>query len=165
MQDTHDRLKFTPWWVIRKYESDEARLRGDEPYETRVIEGNLALTEGITEVANLIAGLGTPTAFDNANAYLGVGSDNTAADASQTDLQASSNKTYMPMESGYPQLSGQTLTWRAIFGSADANYAWEEFTVANGSSGSAVNLNRRVTSQGTKASGQSWTLDLNITIG
>jgi hypothetical protein len=51
-----------------------------------------------------------------------------------------------------------------VFGSADANYAWQEFTVANASSGTGKNLNRKVSNQGTKASGQTWTLDLAITL-
>ena len=51
----------------------------------------------------------------------------------------------------------------AAFGSADANHNWNEFAVFNASSGGTM-LNRKVSSQGTKASGQTWTLDLAITI-
>jgi len=36
--------------------------------------------------------------------------------------------------------------------------------VANGNSDSAVNLNRKVSSQGTKISGQIWELTLEITL-
>ena len=68
------------------------------------------------------------------------------------------------MEASYPQRSGQTVTWRAVFGSSDANFAWNEFTVASGNSDAAVNLNRKVSAQGTKASGQTWTVDLAITL-
>ena len=38
------------------------------------------------------------------------------------------------MEATYHQISSQTTTWRAVFGSAEANFAWEEFTVVNASS-------------------------------
>ena len=54
------------------------------------------------------------------------------------------------MDSTYPQRTNQTAIWRATFGSADANFAWNEFTVANGNSDSAVNLNRKVENKGTK---------------
>lgn len=84
--------------------------------------------------------------------------------ASQTDLQASSNKLYKAMSATYPQVSGQTITWRSAFGSSDANFDWMEFSAANGSSGSAKNANRKVSAQGTKVSGQTWTLDLTITL-
>jgi hypothetical protein len=67
------------------------------------------------------------------------------------------------MESGYPQISNQITTWRSVFGSDDANEAWNEFTVCNAGSNAGDNLNRKVSSQGTKASGQTWTLDLSIT--
>lgn len=84
--------------------------------------------------------------------------------AAQTDLQASTNKLYKAMSATYPQVSGQTITWRSAMGSSDANFDWMEFSVANGSSGSAKNANRKVSAQGTKVSGQTWTLDLTITL-
>jgi hypothetical protein len=101
--------------------------------------------------------------LDNSNARLGVGDSNTAEAASQTGLQAATNKTFKAMDSGYPQRSGQTAEWRATFGSSDANYAWEEYTVVNAADDAGVNLNRKVSSKGTKASGETWTLSLQIT--
>ena len=84
--------------------------------------------------------------------------------ATQTGLQASANKLYKGMEAGYPQVSGQTITWRSVYSGAEANFAWREFTVANGNSDASSNLNRKVSSQSTKGSGQTWTLDLAITL-
>lgn len=149
-------------WYINKYAS-QADFEAGIPYAEEHFEENLLLTEGITVALNLIGGI-TATAFSNANAFLGVGDSSAAESVGQTDLQASTNKTYKAMEATYPQVSVNVITWRAVFGSADANYAWNEFTVANGSSGSATNLNRKVSSQGTKASGQIWTLDLQMTL-
>ena len=98
-----------------------------------------------------------------ANAYLGVGDSNAAESASQTGLQAATNKLYKAMETGYPQRSGQTVTFRAVFTDGEANWAWEEFSVSNSSGGdTGDNLNRKVSSEGTKVSG-TWTLDLEIT--
>ena len=122
----------------------------------------LPFNEGIGEHIDLMCGIGG-TAFSNANAYLGVGDSSVAEGATQTDLQASTNKLYKAMSSGFPSRSNQTVTFQSVFGSGDANFAWNEFTVANGSSGSAKNLNRKVSAQGTKTSGQTWTLSLAIT--
>lgn len=157
-----DFIKYRTEWVIRKYKDDQD-YQANNPYEVTRIDGNLLLNEGITALLTLLIG-GGGTAFSNANAYLGVGDSDTAASASQTGLQASTNKLYAAMSSTYPQVSNQTVTFRSAFGSSDANFAWKEFTAANGNSDSATNLNRKVSDQGTKASGQTWTLDLAITL-
>ena len=68
------------------------------------------------------------------------------------------------MESGYPSVAGQTVTFRSIWASAEGNFDWNEWTVANGSSDSATNLNRKVAALGTKASGSEWTLTVAITV-
>lgn len=150
-------------WIVRKYRSEADYRAGVAPYDVVEFDHNLFLNEGIGALWDLACGLGSPSAFSNANAYLGVGDSATAAAATQTGLQASTNKLYKAMESGYPQRSGQTVTWRAVFADAEANWAWNEVTVANGNSDAAVNLNRKVQSLGTKASG-TWTLDLEITL-
>ena len=132
-------------------------------YDLSQFAPNLLLNEGITTLQQFITGTGTPTAFSNANGYLGVGDSSTAASATQTGLQASTNKLYKAMDTSYPAISNQTTTWQSTFQNADANWAWNEFTVANGSSDSSVNLNRKVSAQGSKTSSQVWTLQLAIT--
>lgn len=167
-----DLIKMKKVWTIKRYKSHQDFLDGKLP-DTIVdakgkvlpgeskFEGNVLLNEGITALLNLLIGA-AEDAYSNANAYLGVGESTTAAAASQTGLQGAS-LTYAAMESGYPSISGQTVTFRSVFGSAVANNAWQEFTVVNASSDSGDNLNRKVDDQGTKASGQTWTLDLAIT--
>lgn len=162
MNAVADKLNYKTRWVIRKYQDDAAYMHG-ESYAESVIEGNLLLNEGIADLLDLACGLGTPTAFNNANARLGVGDSAAAEAATQTDLQAATNKTYKAMSASYPARSAQTVTWRAVFASADANYAWAEFCVDNGAT-ALKTLNRKVSAQGTKASGQTWTLDLSITL-
>ncbi len=158
-----ERIGWKPTWVIRKWATDEDYAAGAEPYETRRVEGNLLLNEGITALLNLLIGA-AEAAFSNANAYLGVGDSATAASASQTGLQASTNKLYKAMETSYPSITGQAVTFRSVFGDSEANWAWNEFSVSNASGGdSGDNLNRVVSSEGTKASG-TWTLDLEITM-
>ena len=169
MQET---INMSKKWTICRYLSDNDRINGNLP-KTIIdgagnvlpgkseFNGNVMLNEGIAALLNLLTGA-AETAYSNANAYLGVGESTTAAAASQTGLQGST-KTYKAMESGYPSIAGQTVTFRSVFGGTDANNAWQEFTVVNASTDAGDNLNRKVDNQGTKASGQSWTLDLEIT--
>lgn len=158
-----DRGFYRTQWTIHKYADMDAYLKG-KPFRVDHIFQNIFLNEGIGEILDLACGLGSPTAFSNANAYIGVGDSDTAAAATQTGLQASTNKAYAAMDTGYPSRTNQTVTFRAAFGTSAANHAWKEFTVANGNSDSAKNWNRKVSDQGTKVSGQIWTVDLAITI-
>jgi hypothetical protein len=128
-------------------------------------DGNLCLNTGIQSFEGYLAGISTPSphVWSNAYAYLGVGDSTTAAVATQADLQASTNKTYVGMNASYPSQSNQTLTWQASFGSGSANYAWNEFVVTNSAGTGGTCLNRLVSAQGTKTSGQTWVLSLSIT--
>lgn len=162
MQQLPEQFKYKTQWIIRRYADDAAFERG-ESYEDSVIDGNLLLNEGIQLLEDLLIGAGG-TAYNNASAYLGVGDSSTAESAAQTGLQASTNKTYKAMSATYPSRASQTITWRAVFATGDANYAWNEFTIVNASTDTGTNLNRKVSSQGTKASGQTWTLDMTLTI-
>lgn len=156
-------LRIKKLWTIRKY-ADEAAYQADQPFEVSEFEGNMLLNEGIAELLDLLIGAGTPTAYSNANARLGVGDSSAAEAATQTALQAATNKLWKAMEATYPSRAGQTVTFRSVFGSTDANYAWNEFTVVNAADDTGDNLNRKVSAQGTKASGQTWTLDLSLTL-
>jgi len=127
--------------------------------------GNVLLNEGINQLWTILCTASSGTKFDNTNAYLGVGDDATGEDPVQTGLIAVTNKLYVAMDGGFPTYgTSQQAAWRSTFTSAQANYDWREFTVANGSSNTATNLNRKVSSQGTKASGQQWQLTLTITL-
>lgn len=139
-------------------------LEERQPIREQVIEGNLALQEGIVALFNLLTGA-AETAFSEANAYLGVGDSSTPAADTQTGLQAATNKLYKAMDTDYPIVGAaadKKVTFRATFGSADANYEWNEWTVASGNSDAADNLNRKVASLGTKSSGSSWQLTVEI---
>ena len=155
---------------VDKYHEDIAAFPGGpaafyaqcRPYETVLGTKNGLLNEGINALWTLVAG-GAETAFSNTDARLGVGDSSTAFNATQTDLQAATNKLYKAMESGYPTYgSTQKITFKSSFGSGDANYAWNEWSVDNGSA-AAKNLNRKVESLGTKASG-TWVLTVEISL-
>lgn len=103
-----------------------------------------------------------PTFFNNSNAYIGVGDSTTEFSASQTDLQASSNKLRKAMDATYPSGGSNVITFRATFGTSDANFAWQEWGVFNASS-SGTMLNRKVESLGTKTSSQTWQFTVVLT--
>lgn len=105
----------------------------------------------------------TRTVYDNANAYIGVGDSATAFAKTQTDLQASTNKLRKAQEATYPQRSSGALTFRSLYGTADANFAWNEWAVFNASSAGQM-LSRKVESLGTKSSGSSWQFTVTLTL-
>lgn len=164
----------TSWrcrYRLSKYRQDIGAYRGREaefhekfqPYQLIEGEGNCLLNSGIAEIWELVTGevSGSDHVFDSDHAQVGVGDSSTAAAPSQTDLQAASNKAYGGMESGYPAITDQKLSFKASFGDSEANFAWNEWVVRQATS--QICLNRRVENLGTKASG-TWTLEVSISL-
>ena len=106
---------------------------------------------------------GTATAYNNANSYIGVGDGTTAFAATQTDLVGTS-KLRKGMDATYPTTSGNTLTFRATFGTSEANFAWNEWGIFNAASAGTM-MTRKVESLGTKTASQSWQITTTITVG
>jgi len=171
---------WSPNWSVHKFREHRDRVYKAAHVEGLPIEyllanfeliesplrfpGNCLLNEGINELWTLVAGTGA-TLFNNANAYIGVGDDATAAVATQTGLIAATNKKYNPMDTSYPTYgSSQKVTHRATFASGDANFHWQEITAANGNSDASKNLNRKVQDMGTKASATSWVATQEVTL-
>lgn len=154
----NEHISYKTHWTVRRYAGD-AEFQCDAPYSVSEIDGNLLLNTGITLLLQLAIGAGG-TAFANAASRIGVGDSSTAELASQTGLVAATNKFYQACSATYPSVSGQTLTAQAIFASGSANYAWNEFTLDNGT----ISLNRKVSAQGTKTAGQVWTVTMTITL-
>lgn len=120
----------------------------------------MALTTlGAKELGRVAAGYGA--AFDHANAYIGVGNGTEAFAVGQTDLTGSSTFR-KAMDVGYPIVDGNTVTYRATFAQAEANFDWNEWGVFNAASG-GVMLNRSVESNGTKQNNQTWVLEVSLT--
>ncbi len=162
MSEMVDKFNWKPHWRIEKYADDDAFARG-ETFEVSEFDGNVLLNAGIQLMLDLLIGAGG-TVLSNANAYIGVGDSNAGEDAAHTGLQAATNKLWKAMDSTWPQRTNQTMAWKSTFGSSDANYSWQEFTVVNASSDTGVNLNRKISNQGTKTTGQTWVVTLNVTI-
>jgi hypothetical protein len=147
-----------------------------EPEESVGIQGNLLVNEGIqrfedlTMIATPLTNQTAANAWGNTNAYLGVGDSTTAEAATQTELQAATNRFYKAMNATYPSRSGQTVTFQSDFATGEANFVWAEWTVAAGATTASgagfttgtTNLNRKVQALGTKASGV-WTLSGQVT--
>jgi hypothetical protein len=115
-------------------------------------------TAGKTHIASAIVGAAV-TAFNGANAYLGVGNGTAAFAVGQTDLQgASKHRELVDSISA----TGLVITAVAALEAADANHAIEEFALFNAST-SGTMLNRFVESHGVKASGDVWTITHTLT--
>lgn len=140
------------------------------PEEYEEIPGNLLVNEGIARLLDLLIAAGG-VAYNAANAFVGVGDSTTAEAASQTELQAATNRFYKAMNATFPSRTSQTVSWQSDFTTAEANYAWQEWSISAGAttaSGSGfttgtTNLNRKVQSLGTKTTG-TWTLTGQVTI-
>lgn len=143
-----------------------------EPEECVEIKSNLLVNEGIQRLMDMtmIATL-TGTGWNNANAFLGVGDSATAEAATQTELQAATNRFYKAMNATFPSRSSQTSSFQSDFTTSEANYVWNEWSISSGATTASgagfttgtTNLNRKVASLGTKASG-TWTLTGQLTI-
>jgi len=126
-------------------------------------ERNCLLNEGINEFFTLVCSA-SGTKFDNTNAQTGVGDSTVAEAVTQTDLQAATNKAYVGMMAGFPTYgTDQKAIWKSSYDENTANYAWEEFIVRNGATALKC-LNRKVSSQGSKAVNQVWELSIQITL-
>ena len=155
--------------TVEKWNVASDRAKGLPPDDTITTEDNLLLNGGIQNLLDLLCGLGSVPVYGTGS-YIGVGTSTTAAAAGHTGLQAgTSARDYQAMESTFPSRSGQTMTWKSVWGSAEGNFAWEEWSIRSASSGTGgestgTALNRKVASLGTKASGSEWTLTVTITV-
>ena len=149
--------------TVEKWDAEADHLAGLPADDVVSVKDNLLLNEGIGLLLDLLIGAGG-TPYNAGNSFIGVGDSTNSAAATQDALEASSNKSFKGMESSFPSVSGQTVTWKAVWASGDGNFAWNEWTISNSNSDSGTNLNRKVAALGTKAAGSSWTLTVTITV-
>jgi hypothetical protein len=117
---------------------------------------------GRNNLAALATGSGT--AYDSTGAILQVSSaTSTTFTATSTDVGGTPIAT--TMESGYPSLSTNQMTFRGVASTEQANFAWECWGVTNATAtGTGDLLNRVQESLGTKTSAQSWQFTADITL-
>jgi hypothetical protein len=140
------------------------------PYLATEVVGNLITNAGWTRLMNLLTNQGATQALDATHARIGVGNSNTAETYTDTDLAAAAGSTnrWFQLVSGAGSLGTRTLAFAATFGTADGNFAWNEFGLdfgtASGNTVTAPLFNRKAgIAQGTKASGQTWTATATLT--
>lgn len=177
----HDAIQWYCKWTVATFDGDVTAEQIDaglvQPRDVIEQEGNLLMYGGVSNIWQCLIGNGTGTAgqtltyFNNGNAAIGVGDSSTAEAATQTDLQAASNKLRKAMDATYPQhtdatTSGAaTITFRSTFGTSDANFAWAEWGIFNSASaGVGRMLNRKVASLGTKTSAETKQVTVTITL-
>ena len=153
----NDRASWHCRWRLDKYRPHEA-----DPHEVVEGSGNLLTTAGANLLWNALTS-GSVTLLTNANAHLGVGDSTLPASAAQTDLQAVSSKFRRRVDSAYPVVAGNQVTFRATFGGSEANFAWNEWGLFNAFAGGTM-LNRKVQALGTKTSGSTWVFTVTITL-
>jgi hypothetical protein len=122
---------------------------------------------------------GATAGFTLAQARLAIGDSSTAFANTQTWLVAATNKYSQTQDASFPAVSTVSnvaqVQFKATVTGTNANFAWNEFCADNAGgsnsttgasatlSGGSV-LNRAVSAQGTKTSGQTWALTLTIQI-
>lgn len=122
---------------------------------------NAVVNSGGALLLDLLIGAGG-TAYNNSNAYIGIGNGTTAPATSQTDLVGAS-KTRKAMDATFPNRSGQVVTFKSTFGTSDANYSWEEIGLFNASTSGTMLSRSLVTSPFTKTSSLSIVATYTVT--
>ncbi len=131
-------------------------------------------TIGCSVIASALLGDASYTLFDNSNAALGVGDDNTAFAVGQTALQGESNDTNAlrkGMNATYPSRnpdadgSNNKTRYQVTFGTTEANWNWVEWGVFNSSTANTDEMLCRVVEDlGTKTSASQWVFEVDLTV-
>ena len=149
-------------WKLEKFRTRKD-AEEDKPYEVVEVEGNCLLNEGINNVLTPLICGGAATAWDNANARIGVGDSSAEEDPTQGGLQAAVNKSWKGMMAAFPTYgTSQQSVWKSEFAESEAQFAWEEFTLVNAADDAGDNLCRKIQSLGTKGA-EIWRLTLTVT--
>lgn len=114
------------------------------------------------------------TKFNEANAALGVGDDDTTFAVGQDKLQAEANSTGAKrkgMDSGYPKRdpdedgSENKIRFQSTFGQSEGNFRWEEWGVFNSvTAGAGVMHNREVEFIGEKTNKTTWVFQVDVSL-
>lgn len=124
---------------VEYVENDEGLMVPANPvvFDSGVTK-NLILTSGKNLLLDRLFGLGG----DGAIGHIGVGDSATAAAVGQTQLLGTN--TLIQGASSGPSRSGQTVTIASTFGTAVANFTWNEAGLFNGTSNGTSKMFNRV---------------------
>lgn len=156
---------------FRAYEGDPEYVQGDDglwhvanPVVWEGLYKNLITTTGKGAYLDRLAGLSSVAAFTS----LGVGTDSTAAAVTDTKLNPSvTGSAYLQAaDATFPSRSGTVLTIKSTFGTAVANFTWNEAGYFNGTTnGTSIMFNRVIIGPFTKSSTVSIAYTSTITQG
>ena len=158
-----------------------ALFRMFDPFEVVEEEGNLLTRLGLHRLWDRFIGTASNQALDATHTRIGVGDGVTAAATTDTDLGAVAGSTHrwFQLVGGVATIgagaSSGVLTVVATFGTADGNFAWNEWGIDGGTaSGNTVTadtnttpglINHKVPSTlGTKTAAATWVFTVTITI-
>ncbi len=117
--------------------------------------------KGVIAAASLFIGDGAINAFNVTNSRIGVGDSSTAFAASQTDLQAATNKLRKIVDSA-PIRTNNSVDFTSTFTTSEANFAWNEMALFNSASGDYMATRRTLTGFGTKTSSDTWIVTITV---
>jgi len=124
-----------------------------------VKRGNIILDGGATAILQLLTGAPGVNPYNNANAQICISNNNSAPSPSQTDL-GGTQSVCLPMNSGYPTVSGNTATFQATASTSQANFCWYMWGLFNG----ATYLNAVQVNMGTKTDVETWTITVKLQV-
>lgn len=149
-------MKWQIAFKLKKYKNENAYKNSDS-FDEKVIHGNLLLFGGVKELLSTIGGLGG-RGWTAGITFIGVGSGVQDINRTQTGLQGSGQQ-YKQILAGFPRLQENyvfdpneppidiCLEYSSTFFGNEANFTWNEFTVASGTSQTdinRINLNRKL---------------------
>ena len=167
--------------TIEKYNNREDLEKG--VCDIKEVRGNILLIEGVRAIWERLAGYGDPmpAAFNESNSHIGIGGPQQVpeGDAGGGELDQATNEAtglradtdadapdnvlnYQPMMTGFPVIEDNRMTFKSEFSELDANGIWHEWTVANGDSNAAINLNLKNEPMGEKFEGAIWRITVEI---
>lgn len=150
-------------WTAEEIDAGLAPIALDEDGQPMIYEAdNILVNGGIQLMLDKLIGA-AGTVYDNSNAYIGIGDSNTAVAASQTDLQAASNKVRAAMDATFPSRASQTMSWRTTFSTSQGNFSIQEAGIFNAAAAGTM-LNRLLAALGTKTSATTLQVTCTLTI-
>jgi len=124
-----------------------------------VKRGNIILDGGATVILQLLTGVSGVNPYNNAYAQICVSNNNSTPSPSQTNL-GGTQSACLPMNSGYPTVSGNTVTFQATAGTSQANFCWYMWGLFNG----VTYLNAVQVNMGTKTNVETWTITVQLQV-
>jgi len=151
-----EKLNWLPKWKVTKYNKGEST-----PYEVNEFDGNLLTNEGMNHLWKIICGDAVDDLETAPVLIVGTGSGAATTSDDENTFTAGVKE---GMEAGYPTFgTDQKANWKASYDGDTANQSWQEFGLLTKTT-DGVLINRKVSDQGTKVSGQTWELELEITL-